>query len=159
MAFLLLSILAPVVLFSRNYLVDGIKKYKDTFVEHDPVLYTVYLAIRRAQIRNLVEKREGELESELHIVDPRAGNRKNLILITVDALRADFINESSLRSKYLPFFDETLRDTNYSLYQNVYANCNYSACGIFSILEGRASGVIEDKGLALQQLLSLYGYE
>ena len=136
----------------------SLREVKNVFVLHNPVLYTFYIAIRRAHIRNIVAKRENELDAAIDTFTSPS-KLKNIILITVDAMRADFFLNDSLRQENLPFVDSLMRNTFYISHTNAYANCNYSACGIFALLEGRASNVIEEKGLSLQHYLSRFGYK
>lgn len=153
-----LSILIPVSVRNAEYFKSKFVSLKESFIVHDPVLYTFYLALRRSQLRTIIATQEKEIDAQIQVSNS-AGNRKNVILITIDALRSDYVNEESKRRELMPFLDSLLENSNAEIYSRAYSNSNYSSTGLLSILEGRVSDVMEEKGLSLQHFLGKAGYK
>ncbi len=150
----------PGMLKNRDYLRSKVPFVKPVleYFANSPVLYAGFIWFERSGLRRIVKKEEKDMAKLMG--DGRASNPfdKNLILITVDALRADFVLQDSLRKTYMPRLNKRLSNQKHIAFTNAYANCNYSSCGLLSILEGRVSDGVEKKGLSMQQYLKHCGY-
>ena len=138
---------------------NGLRWVNREFIIQDPLLHVGSIALRRGVVKGMVKRKEQELDNILKSTNPYPRkNARNLILCTIDALRADYLNDEELRRKYWPFIDSLVANENTRVFQKAFANSNYSTCGIMAILEGRVTDRLHDKGLSLQQFLKQYGY-
>lgn len=63
--------------------------------------------------------------------------RKTLVLITVDALRADQMNVYGHARENTPFLSRLYREGRLTRFENAFAACTESYCGLLAILGGR----------------------
>jgi glucan phosphoethanolaminetransferase (alkaline phosphatase superfamily) len=101
--------------------------------------------------------------SERHIraqyVAPPNFERKNVILIVVDGLRADRTSAYGYQRDTTPFLNELIREGHTRKVTLALANCSYSICGILSILTSRNADVEHEENLKLYDLLYDQGYK
>jgi len=132
-------------------------KTKDQYVWDDPILSFFYSSLRRGYFKRQVRK--SEIQMDKHLGDkPEYIANRNLILITVDGLRPDFLYGSNKSDDLTPFIDSLLRTTPHLMYTNAYANCNYSVCGLLTILSGEVADDAKGNFLSLQHYLHHVGY-
>lgn len=89
----------------------------------------------------------------------KAPNSKNIVLIVVDALRADKIGAQVNEIPLTPFLDSMISSSQIVSLDNTFSTCGNSACGILSLL---ASKQWDDLGLfnyLLQDHLKRVGYK
>lgn len=86
-------------------------------------------------------------------------NRKNLILIVVDALRPDHMGVYGYNRPTTPFLSSLKDASLLSSYYPVHSSCSESACGLISLASSRYVHELPEKPFTIQRLLKLYGYK
>jgi len=81
--------------------------------------------------------RQQVMEAMATEIDDDAFGKKNIILITVDALRADRLSIYGYDKQTTPFLDSLDRANALSKIEYAFSNCATSFCGILSVLSGQ----------------------
>jgi glucan phosphoethanolaminetransferase (alkaline phosphatase superfamily) len=85
--------------------------------------------------------------------------RKNVILIAVDALRPDSMGVYGYKRDTTPYLSSLANQGYLQVFKNVRASCGESACGLASMAASRYSHLLPSNPFNLQQVLKRYGYE
>jgi glucan phosphoethanolaminetransferase (alkaline phosphatase superfamily) len=105
--------------------------------------------------------------SELRSLESQAANshpdstkntRRNVILITVDALRPDRMGIYGHQRPTTPFLSEFIKTSNSSMISRARSTCAESMCGIVSLLNGRSSHHSPWISFGLPDVLKRAGY-
>jgi glucan phosphoethanolaminetransferase (alkaline phosphatase superfamily) len=124
----------------------------------EPLVYfffpTVFTEGQADDARTLSER---QLRAEY--TAPPSFERKNVILIIVDSLRADRMSAYGYQRDTTPFLNELMRDGNAKKVELVHANCPFSTGGILSILTSRNADMEHEANLKLYDLLYDQGYK
>jgi glucan phosphoethanolaminetransferase (alkaline phosphatase superfamily) len=131
----------------------------------EPVSLTFYpeRAARHFQGHGIDRLRAGELDAledearATYIVRPDA-NRRNLILIVVDALRADHMGVYGYSRDTTPHLSRLARAGVVRLVPEMRASCSSSACGMLSLLSSKFVHQFSDRPFTLHQVLKRHGY-
>ena len=84
--------------------------------------------------------------------------KKNVILIIVDAMRADHLSAYGYRRKTSPFIDELISDKKAVKVDRCYSTCACTLCGVTSILLSRSWNEAAVNGFNIVGLLHDRGY-
>jgi len=91
-----------------------------------------------------------------------SANRRNLVLIVVDALRPDHLSAYGYARKTTPYLDQLMESKNVNtsirLVKNMRSTCSESACGLFSMASSRYFHEVSERPFTLQQALKSHGY-
>lgn len=124
----------------------------------EPIVYfvapTVFTEGKADDERTIAER---QIRSEY--VVPPGFERKNVILIIVDALRADRTSAYGYQRDTTPFLTKLLNEGQARKVNLAMANCPFSTCGILSILTSRNADVEHESNLKLYDLLYDQGYK
>lgn len=86
-------------------------------------------------------------------------NKKNLIIIVVDALRPENMGVYGYARNTTPNLSKLKVLNQLQVVRNVHSSCGESACGLISLASSRYVHELPDKAFTLQQVLKRYGYE
>jgi glucan phosphoethanolaminetransferase (alkaline phosphatase superfamily) len=111
--------------------------------EFDPTLPDIELAASQAQ-QNL--QQIGSLQ------------KPNIVIIMVDALRADHLNIFGYQRDTSPFLSELNATGELVSVQTMHSTCSESACGILSVLSGKEYADIRSNSTHLGNILGANGY-
>lgn len=156
--YIILGISLTFILFLN--LVDiPLKKISTQYIEKEPLTYFYNSATIRYQLISEVRQKEKLFSTLLKEKYPNpVSPTKNVILITLDALRKDYLPCYGFSEKTTPYLDSFLLNHNHTIVQQPIAVCNYSIGGIPSILESSLSNEIGIKKLGIQNYLAHWGY-
>ena len=84
--------------------------------------------------------------------------RKNVVLITVDALRPDHMSAYGYARKTTPFLDRLVREGRAHAAKEARGPCAESFCGLLSLLTGKSGHKLAQRDFGLVELLGRYGY-
>ena len=160
-----LSSIFFVLIFSVffNHLKPRLLNVKKTYVVSDPLAHFYYSSIMRHFLKNKVAHAEKQIAKSLTEKYSRNTNdktpSKNIILITIDALRSDYLPCYGFSKNVTPFLDSFLKNNKHVIVKSPLAVCNYSVGGISSILDGKLSDQIGVKNLSIQNYLHHWGYK
>ncbi len=124
----------------------------------EPIVYfvapTVFTEGKADDARTLAER-----QIRSGYVAPPGFERKNVILIIVDALRADRTSAYGYQRDTTPFLTKLISEGHAKKVDLALANCPFSTCGILSILTSRNADVEHEGNLKLYDLLYDQGYK
>lgn len=89
-------------------------------------------------------------------------NKKNIVFIVVDCLRADHLPDYGYSRNTTPFISDLVKSYNSLLVDNFYSMCDESKCGIRSILTSRGfrrQNSVQASRNSLHSKLKEYGYQ
>ena len=86
-------------------------------------------------------------------------DKKNIILIVVDALRADHLTMYGYDRKTSPFLQELYEKSGRLKVEKALSNCSTSFCGILSILSGRMINKLDISNYKINDFLKDLGYK
>ncbi|MCZ2134421.1 MAG: sulfatase-like hydrolase/transferase [Burkholderiales bacterium] len=87
-----------------------------------------------------------------------APTRKNVVLITVDALRPDHMSTYGYARKTTPFLDRLVREGRAHVAKEARGPCAESFCGLLSLLTGKSGHKLAQRDFGLAEVLGQYGY-
>lgn len=88
------------------------------------------------------------------------GNRKNLVIIVVDALRNDYVKHAHENEQGLtPFMSRSIESGDFFAVDRTFSVCSSSLCGISAILTSKNESDQSYNRISLQSVLSLHGYK
>jgi glucan phosphoethanolaminetransferase (alkaline phosphatase superfamily) len=93
-----------------------------------------------------------------YVPNPNA-DKKNLILIVVDALRPDHLGLYGYSRNTTPNLGRLAKSNNLRLAQGMRASCAESACGLFSLASSKYFHEVSARPFTLQQVLKTHGYQ
>jgi glucan phosphoethanolaminetransferase (alkaline phosphatase superfamily) len=85
--------------------------------------------------------------------------RKNLILIVVDALRPDHMGVYGYERDTTPYLSGLAREGKVRIVNGVHATCAKSACGLLSLASSKYVHQFSNHPFTLQQVLKRHGYQ
>jgi glucan phosphoethanolaminetransferase (alkaline phosphatase superfamily) len=90
-----------------------------------------------------------------------SAERRNLILIVVDALRPDHMSQYGYARDTTPHLQRLVTDKNIVIRHapQMRASCSESACGLFSLASSRFFHEVSSRPFTLQQVLKTHGYQ
>jgi len=91
--------------------------------------------------------------------DVRPSTPRNLILITVDALRSDLTGVYGAAADDTPFLSSLYRTGKLRRIDSAYSICTFSFCGILGTLSSSYWHQLSGSSLVLPDLLTRYGYQ
>ncbi len=112
---------------------------------------------RPARQNTLLNRAEQKVKSEYQV--GTAADRRNLVLIVVDALRPDHMGIYGYERETTPYLSRLAKEGRVTVVKNVRAACGESVCGLSSIASARFAHQLPDTPFTLQQVLKLHGYE
>ncbi len=133
----------------------------------DEPWYLVFetVPIGKATAQSLVFDRIGDQrrhQSEAKVArdyQPTSGHlRKNVVLITVDALRHDHMSIYGYGRKTTPYLDSLARSGQAALVQEARSACAESSCGLLSLLSGKQPHELVSRNFGLMEILQRHGY-
>jgi glucan phosphoethanolaminetransferase (alkaline phosphatase superfamily) len=86
------------------------------------------------------------------------GSRRNVVLIYVDALRADVLQPYGGPGE-MPFLARLVQTGQLQQFANVFASCSQTQCGIGSLLQSRPAHRVAATNFSLPKLLKRQGYQ
>ena len=89
---------------------------------------------------------------------PAAFDAKTLVLITVDALRADQMHVYGHTRQNTPFLSRLYREGRLTRFDNTFAVCTYSLCGLLAVQASRHWHELGTRNFALPDALKRLGY-
>lgn len=107
--------------------------------------------------KNMAGKRDA-LAFEKYILQPQQGNKKNVVLIVCDGLRADHLGCYGYARNTSPFLSELVKDKKAVLVRDVYASGAATVVGVPSLLLSRYWPGCSPYGFNLVKLLHHAGY-
>ncbi|MFT7471630.1 MAG: glucan phosphoethanolaminetransferase (alkaline phosphatase superfamily) [Kiritimatiellia bacterium] len=111
--------------------------------EFDPTLPNIELVASQAQQN---QQQIGSLQ------------KPNIVIIMVDALRADHLKTYGYQRDTSPFLSELSADGELVSVQTMHSTCSESACGILSVLSGKEYADIRSNSTHLGNILGANGY-
>lgn len=84
--------------------------------------------------------------------------RKTLVLITIDALRADQMNVYGHARANTPFLSRLHREGKLARFENAFAACTESLCGLLAIQAARQWHELGTRNFGLADVLKRFGY-
>jgi glucan phosphoethanolaminetransferase (alkaline phosphatase superfamily) len=106
---------------------------------------------------NLLDKQEEAAKTNYKTAGK--AQRKNVVLIIVDALRPDHMGLYGYARDTTPYLSSLAKQGKLINLTNVHASCGESACGLASIASSKYSHQLPSKPFTLQQVLQLQGYQ
>jgi len=88
-----------------------------------------------------------------------AGNRRNVVLIYVDALRADVLQPYGGSVRNMPFISALVKRGVVRQYPRAFAACSFTLCGLGALLQSRPAHRISPDNFSLPRLLKKQGYD
>lgn len=110
----------------------------------------------KLQFNNDLEQLETIARSKYRLASN--ANRKNVILIVVDALRPDHMGVYGYPRNTTPYLSDLASKGVLTTIDNVHASCGASACGLSSIASSKYIHQLPSNPFSLQQVLQRYGY-
>lgn len=89
----------------------------------------------------------------------KTGNGKHVILIMIDALRADHMSVYGYERPTTPFLDRLAKQSSWHQVEWAFSSCPYSLCGVPSTLASRTTAELGMSHFALHHVLKRAGYE
>lgn len=86
---------------------------------------------------------------------PATGNKQNLVLIILDAMREDFVIDPDHPP---PFISSMIAQGKFQWQKQAYSICSYSTCGIMGILSSKDVRDLHPDNVKLQEVLKQDGY-
>jgi glucan phosphoethanolaminetransferase (alkaline phosphatase superfamily) len=105
------------------------------------------------QLREL-QRTEDEERRKLPIV----AHRRNVVLIIVDALRAQNLKQYGYSRDTMPYFDQLASEVDSARIERTYSACNESTCGIIAIAASRFVHAIVPRMITMSEVLRASGY-
>jgi glucan phosphoethanolaminetransferase (alkaline phosphatase superfamily) len=131
----------------------------------EPLSLTLYpeSAAKHLQGHGIDRLRASELDAREDLaraayVVHRAAHRRNVVLIVVDALRADHMGVYGYARDTTPHLSALARAGAVRLVPRMRASCASSACGMFSLLASKFVHQFSDRPITLHEILKRYGY-
>ena len=100
-----------------------------------------------------------ELEARKRYLANDAAERRNVILIVVDALRPDHMGLYGYARDTTPYLSELQRQNRLRRISGMRSTCSESACGLRSLFSARYGHQVLAQPISLHQVLKLHGYE
>ncbi len=105
-------------------------------------------------------ERAEPLERDFLSGEPQQGNKKNLVIIVLDALRADMVSAYNPEKRYLtPFIESLWVKDELVRIDDAFSVCATSWCGIAGILASSYAPELAVNSVSLQRALAKNGYE
>ncbi len=103
---------------------------------------------------------ENDAARAAYIPNPQA-DKKNLIIIVVDALRPDHLGLYGYKRDTTPNLSQLAKspDVNVRIVNGMRASCSESACGLFSLASSKYFHEISARPFTIQQALKAHGYD
>jgi glucan phosphoethanolaminetransferase (alkaline phosphatase superfamily) len=108
--------------------------------------------------RHAVAERDAALRASYPRTVPGA-QRRNVVLIIIDSLRADRMQVYGYRRETTPFLAQLVKSGRMKKVEAAFATCSESLCGITSTLAGREFRDISARTFQLQDVLGDKGYQ
>jgi glucan phosphoethanolaminetransferase (alkaline phosphatase superfamily) len=129
----------------------------------DPLLTTLFVTQDRPGLRSMpfdVDPRRAALDRQVaaSYAPPPGVARKTLVLITVDSLRADQMNVYGHPRENTPFLNRMLREGRLQRFDNAFAACTESLCGLLAIHNARFWHELGTVNFGLADALKRLGY-
>jgi glucan phosphoethanolaminetransferase (alkaline phosphatase superfamily) len=105
----------------------------------------------------LLDKLEDASKANYKITEK--SQRKNVVMIIVDALRPDHMGLYGYARDTTPYLSSLAKQGKLINLTNVRGSCGESACGLASIASSKYSHQLPSKPFTLQQVLQLQGYQ
>jgi glucan phosphoethanolaminetransferase (alkaline phosphatase superfamily) len=99
-----------------------------------------------------------DAERATYVPNPNA-DKKNLVLIVVDALRPDHLGLYGYKRDTTPNLDRLAKSNHVRLAQGMRASCAESACGLFSLASSKYFHEVSARPFTLQQVLKAHSYQ
>jgi glucan phosphoethanolaminetransferase (alkaline phosphatase superfamily) len=99
-----------------------------------------------------------QLRKQYAVQNPQTKSGKNVILIIVDALRADHLSAYGYKRKTSPFIDGLIGSGKAVKVKRCYSTCSSTLCGVTSILLSRTWNECAVNGFNIIGLLRDHGY-
>lgn len=112
-----------------------------------------------SQRRVRVGFEDRKVRREYAKANPQVSSRKNVILIIVDAMRADHLSAYGYTRKTTPFIDRLLDSGRAVKVKRCYSTCACTLCGVTSILLSRTWNDCAVNGFNIVGLLRDQGYQ
>jgi glucan phosphoethanolaminetransferase (alkaline phosphatase superfamily) len=93
-----------------------------------------------------------------YVPNPQA-DKKNVILIVVDALRPDHLGLYGYKRDTTPNLDRLAKEGNVRIAHGMRATCSESACGLFSLTTSKYFHEVSARPFNLHQVLKAHGYQ
>ncbi len=93
-----------------------------------------------------------------YVPNPNA-DKKNLVLIVVDALRPDHLGLYGYKRDTTPNLNNLAKSGNVRIAQGMRASCAESACGLFSLASSKYFHEVSARPFTMQQVLKAHGYQ
>lgn len=87
------------------------------------------------------------------------GLRLNVVLIYVDALRADVLQPYGADFVNMPFMSSLVTSHQITQFPRLYAGCSMTLCAVGSLLQSRPAHRIDPDNFSLPDLLQMQGYQ
>lgn len=133
-------------------------------VAREPFSLTFFSAHGAAQLQNnrnpaVRALREQARAERLSYKPAPPGRRPNVIVVVVDALRADRLSVTGYSRDTTPFLASLQRAGRLQVVPRAVAACAESYCGLMAILRSRPVHMLTDLDISLQDVLRLNGYK
>jgi glucan phosphoethanolaminetransferase (alkaline phosphatase superfamily) len=147
-------------LFTAYYLRDYL--LSPNLLTKEPFHLTLYsgksnIISHSVQANPLLDKQEGEAMTDHKYLSTL--QKKNVVLIIVDALRPDHMGVYGYERDTTPYLSELVKTGRVTKFNNVRASCGESACGLASIASSRYVHQMPTTPITLQTVLQLQGYQ
>lgn len=122
----------------------------------EPVSLTFYP--EQAESRRVAELDRLEYAIAAAYRPNAAAKRPNVILIVVDALRADHMSVLGYARSTTPHLERLKRAGNVAVASSAYSVCTASLCGLLAIADSRYAGELPRQPMGLPAVLRRHGY-
>lgn len=99
-----------------------------------------------------------EFHARARLGSESAKGSPNVIIVVIDALRADRLGVNGYGRGTTPYLDELVRSSGGASVQHAYAVCAESACGLMAIAASRNVHRLPAQPITLQEVLRRQGY-
>lgn len=117
------------------------------------------------RVQSLIFEKMGDLRRQRADEDARNAYRvaasalqRNIVLITVDALRPDHMGVYGYTRNTTPFLSKLAENGTAKAVSGARAACAESACGLLSLLTGKQPHELLARNFGLVEVLGMYGY-
>jgi glucan phosphoethanolaminetransferase (alkaline phosphatase superfamily) len=132
----------------------------------EPIITTFFPRGAHQQFRGQAQDTKGtekldqaeDATRAAYIPNPQA-DKKNVILIVVDALRPDHLGLYGYKRDTTPNLDRLAKEGKVRIAQSMRATCSESACGLFSLTTSKYFHEVSARPFNLHQVLKAHGYQ
>lgn len=147
-------IITGVILFWENLYYSDVKN--EAFFE----VFFPEMSSKKIQGLRISSSKTLALEANTSRINYKPSNNKsrNIILIVIDALRADHLSINGYPRKTSPFISSLNKQGSFKSISSIRSVCSESSCGLLAIAHSKFPNAITASDFSLYEVLKKYGY-